>query len=922
MDATGFNRDEIQPDMDLRKDLSIRSSRLPIIMDAAERQFGITIELEDFIHVRTVKDIAERIARILVGQEGAGIQPATTPGDSGPVRDESQKPAEEESLKRLVFHQVAVEKAVSIPIEFSRGESVLLLSPDRDQNNQNNKLAGRVGDILRRDFGVDILPMQFMQENPGAGEEGHDLRTVEGAAGAAGRIAGLKSLAGMAIILPQRGSESSGSMEDVSRLLRGFFVLLKTFLQTPGKKFVMLIHSGENNEAPARLLAEGTLGLFLGAAQEYPAVQFRTLAIGSDTDLRAALGDGLDRGYTMVEMIHQAGRVFTSEGHIAPLLFKDPASLDLRPGDVVVISGGATGIGAHLARSLVPFKPRLVLLGRTSLPPRMNSEVPRSTHPSAESFAHINKALEIAQTLAELQSAGIEASYHSCDVADPEAVRVVMGEVINRYGKIRGIIHGAGVLRDNLLSQMTADDFSLVTDIKFLGAWNLFQAVEKAGLRFFVGLSSVAAIQGNPGQTNYAAGNRMMSALLGTLRQKNGAIRFKALMLPPIEGAGMADDPDMRELMGLKGVSYIHVNELAGLFCRELFGSSLDDDWVLFMRTLPAMKTARLNVMPRPLPNGKADGAAEAFSPADFPMIEGIERLDLHRQQLEACRSFSLDKDFWLEDHRPLLSVKHPLVSAAMFLETFMEAARLLYPYLQVRGVRQVRFIDMIQCPPGVPRPARISCRRVGTDLPEVVCELSLATQEISPAGRLTDRFTPHCEGQVILDGGDEKGWFGEGFQDFPVRLDELRTGPMESKKILKWYKDRSGLAGRYRVLEFLDGAGPGVVRGQTIYRQTGDFAHLTDAQYQYSPYLFEALLQLTGLYCVVMKMPEQRSMLPMEIGEMRYYRKCRVGERIILEARMRAQDEEGFSWTARGLDEQGRTIMQVVDMRMHWVAD
>ena len=63
MDATGFEREEIQPDMDLRKDLSIRSSRLPIIMDAAERQFGITIELEDFIGARTVKDIAQRTLR-------------------------------------------------------------------------------------------------------------------------------------------------------------------------------------------------------------------------------------------------------------------------------------------------------------------------------------------------------------------------------------------------------------------------------------------------------------------------------------------------------------------------------------------------------------------------------------------------------------------------------------------------------------------------------------------------------------------------------------------------------------------------------------------------------------------------------------------------------------------------------------------
>ena len=86
MDATGFERDEIQPDMDLRKDLSIRSSRLPIIMDAAERQFGITIELEDFIGARTVKDIAQRISEIIARQGGASLQPATKAVAPDPCR--------------------------------------------------------------------------------------------------------------------------------------------------------------------------------------------------------------------------------------------------------------------------------------------------------------------------------------------------------------------------------------------------------------------------------------------------------------------------------------------------------------------------------------------------------------------------------------------------------------------------------------------------------------------------------------------------------------------------------------------------------------------------------------------------------------------------------------------------------------------
>jgi len=144
----------------------------------------------------------------------------------------------------------------------------------------------------------------------------------------------------------------------------------------------------------------------------------------------------------------------------------------------------------------------------------------------------------------------------------------------------------------------------------------------------------------------------------------------------------------------------------------------------------------------------------------------------------------------------------------------------------------------------------------------------------------------------------------------------------MNHRKVLKWYKNRSGLEGRYRVIECLDGAGPGVIRGLTRYQETSDFANLQNARYQYSPYLFEALLQLVGFYGAATDPSERRSMIPMEIGEMRFSRKCRTGEQITLEARMRAQDDESLTWDARGLDDQGRTLMQVCGLQMRWVSE
>ena len=62
--------------------------------------------------------------------------------------------------------------------------------------------------------------------------------------------------------------------------------------------------------------------------------------------------------------------------------------------------------------------------------------------------------------------------------------------------------------------------------------------------------------------------------------------------------------------------------------------------------------------------------------------------------------------------------------------------------------------------------------------------------------------------------------------------------------------------------------------------------------------------------------------MIPTEIAEMRFVRPCRAEERVTLEARLRVQDGEGLAWDARGLDDQGRAIMQVQNMRMHWVSE
>src|SRR5260370_42425423 len=55
------------------------------------------------------------------------------------------------------------------------------------------------------------------------------------------------------------------------------------------------------------------------------------------------------------------------------------------------------------------------------------------------------KRIEISGNLQRLADLGIRASYHSCDVSDPDAVATVLAEIRRVDGPIQGGIHGAGV---------------------------------------------------------------------------------------------------------------------------------------------------------------------------------------------------------------------------------------------------------------------------------------------------------------------------------------------------------------------------------------------------------------------------------------------------------------------------------------------
>jgi NAD(P)-dependent dehydrogenase (short-subunit alcohol dehydrogenase family) len=920
--------------MDLREDLSIRSSRLPVIMDSLEAQFGIKIELEEFMDVRTVRDIGDRISRLT--SKGTGKNPASAAPAEVVQADKVPSPARGEdthTLKRVVFSEVPIEGGRVQPVELKPMETVAILAAQGGTG-----LRKQVGTVFRRDYGVNFASMTFLGSQSDPEEGGFDLRTDQGALLAARKLDGMESLAGIVFIIDDVLEEKVKTLEEVSALLKGFFTLLKTFVDSASRKFAMCLYQSHGSDGYGSVLAEGVLGMFLSAAHEFGSVQFRSVRLDQGTDMRDAIRGALDRSQRLLEMNYRDGSPFTRQGKVAASSFVDTPKLVLGPDDVVVFSGGAYGITPALARSITPFGCKMVFLGRTSVDSEVDFRLipndPSLAVKAAQEFvatkkayrtdtartgkvAEIVRAAEILRNMDELRYAGIDASYISCDVTDSRAVSSAIETVIKKYKKIDGVVHAAGVLKDNFIKQMTEKDFSTVVDVKFLGAWNLWDSTRHKGLRFMVCLSSAASIQGNPGQTNYAAANRIMAALMERLSTQHPAVRFKVLILPPIEGAGMAENQEVRDLMKRMHADYVHADEFAGLFCRELLLGPSEDVWAMFMRSLPDVSTACLDPSDQPARPGIVRAATVAFPLQDFPMIDAVSRIDLAKGRLEAERSFSQERDLWVKDHKPFKFMKHPLVSAIMAVETFMEASRVLYPHLTVKGIRNVQFLDIIECPAGTERVASIICQRIPASGGEVVCDGSLIARELSPAGRVIERKHPNYKAQIILGARAATG--ADHIEDLGVKRSELDSRPMRHAEVLDCYQNRTDLHGRYRILDEMYGTSHDTTLGLTTYREINDFAGATENRYQYSPYLLEALLQVVTFYIVMRDANEQRSAIPYEIGEIRFFDKCTPGQKITVEGRLRNRTEEGFSWDARGFDEKGRTLMFARNIMLRW---
>ncbi len=178
-----------------------------------------------------------------------------------------------------------------------------------------------------------------------------------------------------------------------------------------------------------------------------------------------------------------------------------------------LITGGFGGLGLEIADWMARHGARrLILMGRTPLPPRAAWSALAAEHPYSRAIS----------TILQLEKLGVTVRTAFADVGDETAMRSFFRQYEEeRQPSIRGVIHAAGAVRQTLVSDITAEDFRSLFKAKVDGTWLLHDVLKHDPLDFFVLFSSASAVLSSPRLGPYAASNSFLDAM-ANYRNSNG----------------------------------------------------------------------------------------------------------------------------------------------------------------------------------------------------------------------------------------------------------------------------------------------------------------------------------------------------------------------------------------------------------------
>jgi 3-oxoacyl-[acyl-carrier protein] reductase len=141
------------------------------------------------------------------------------------------------------------------------------------------------------------------------------------------------------------------------------------------------------------------------------------------------------------------------------------------------------------------------------------------------------------ETLADLDKQDSRIKTSVVDITDSAAVSSFAEELLGDSGRADVLVNNAGVTRDSLIAKMDDDSWDTVIRVNLTGTFHMTRALAPAmmeqGQGSIVSLASIVGLDGNMGQSNYAASKGGIVAMTKSwakeFTRKGAAVRSNAV---------------------------------------------------------------------------------------------------------------------------------------------------------------------------------------------------------------------------------------------------------------------------------------------------------------------------------------------------------------------------------------------------------
>ncbi|MED4958731.1 SDR family NAD(P)-dependent oxidoreductase [Paenibacillus macerans] len=668
----------------------------------------------------------------------------------------------------------------------------------------------------------------------------------------------------------------------------------------------------------------------------------------SDTRDIALTAETLLKEFSLIEPLIEIGYVQGRRKTIQVLpapIEPDRVAEPLRLGaeDVILVSGGGRGIIFECVKGLAElFRPTIIVTGRTELPrgdeewlhfseaefeqystvffQRMKREHPQLTPIQIkQELEKLKGAAALYRNLQSVKDAGYRFQYYRCDVSDRDDVRRLAADIRSKFGKVTGIVNGAGLPSFGKVPKKPEAHSLNVVRVKANGFFHLYREFADEPLRFFASIGSVSGRFGMDGQVDYAGGADIIVRMSFQLFRKRPELKAFVMGWTAWDEVGMATDPQVQKIQKeQRGLEFIGSREGTRRFLEEIvYGGSSPE--VLYYGSLGTNR-----------PLGQMDALDEAGSEVrvhfgargevtdriHYPLLQRVKRST--GEVLEVQKDLTVQEDIYLKDH--LVEGKY-VFAGVMHVEAFGELGMLMNRIhgadSQLVGTRihSVEFSKFVKYFEGSPLTLDMKAEVVGRSDSRKEVRTEIRSDFYNRQGQVLEKERLHSSGYAVF----ERERPAPRTADTDVVRAVHESKPMDIERFYALTDHLISFGPTFRCLDYVGYVNDDVVVGQvTVPDDRRIFSYAAETDMLISPITIDNIGR-----CMLFNDFHKHGniIVPRGIGDAVLYRPFKKGETVYVHCRLLRDEGETVDFHAQVVDAENRLIFDMIDLHLIRIA-